>query len=138
MATVLPFWCLSAAGAERLLAERNHRDNLAEIIKCPREPGHQRGGKRLTPLSVFLPREFQRDFLWTWHSDCLISPRALHVLGEHELTGFETRPAVTRFKSLRTKAPEFLELRTVGWGGVAPEESGIKLTEYCESCGHTG
>jgi hypothetical protein len=135
--TMLRFWCLSAPRTERLLAERNDRENQAEIIKCSREPGHQRGGKRLTALSVFLPREFQGDFLWTWHTDCLISRRALHVLAEHDLTGFEAKPAVTRLKVAGTQPPEFLEFRAVGWGGVAPEESGIKLTEYCESCGHS-
>jgi hypothetical protein len=61
----------------------------------------------------------------------------LRVIGEHELTGFEATPAVTRLKRGDGRAPQFLEFRVIGWAGVAPEESGINLMEYCECCGHT-
>ncbi|HXG59894.1 MAG TPA: hypothetical protein VNO22_00840 [Planctomycetota bacterium] len=51
-----------------------------ETVKCPTHPGHQRPGKRLTNLSVVLPKVTMDDFVWTWMSDCLIKESVVEVL----------------------------------------------------------
>ncbi len=130
------FWILSPPANERLLAKRDEDEAPIETIKCPVEPGHQRGGRREGFLTVLLPRT-QSDILWTWHSDCLISPRTLEVFINNKLTGFEARPVRTKFKSQSLKIPDFSELKPIGWGGIAPESSGIALIDFCEACGHT-
>jgi hypothetical protein len=131
------FWRLTPPKQNELLAKWNDKEVLTEVIKCPTNPGHQRSGKRLTPLSVYLPRHYGQDFIWTWQSDCLISRRALDVFVKCNLTGFEAKPAITRFNNSRVKTPEFSELRPIGWGGIALPSSGVELIDFCESCGST-
>ena len=131
------FGVLAPPSDERLLATRNEREVRTETVRCSVNPGHQRGGKRLGSLSVVLPEKHETDFIWTWHNDCLISPHALNVLMKNQLTGFEAKPAVIHSKKQPTETPKYLEFRPIGWGGIAPESSGVELIEYCEACGAT-
>jgi hypothetical protein len=106
-----------------------------ETVRCSLYPGHQRPGRRLGTLSVeFAKSDLNKDFLWTWLSDCLIKDVSAHKLASVGLTGFSTRPAevTSEGRSLRTKYDEFV---TTGWGGIARPESGVELTETCPVCG---
>lgn len=133
------FWNLDPPDDERKLAEWDDSVVLGGPIYCSANPGHRRAGKRLTNLSVVLPRRDVPDFVWTWKSECLVQDRVLTVFREHGITGFEVRPASAHFR-VRTEAdpPRLWELVVTGWGGVAPEASGVRLLESksCSVCGH--
>lgn len=131
----MKFWKLSSPRNERLWAERTEGAVQLETITCPADPGHQRAGPRLGNLSVDLPIDFERDFIWTWHSDCLVTKHAVEVFNENRLTGFETRPVTARFRQSLLDPPELFELCVTGWAGIAPLASGVRLIERCEYCG---
>ena len=132
----MKFWKLVSPRNKRLLAERTKDVMHLGTVICPANSGHQRGGKRIGHLSVDLPRDFERDFIWTWHSDCLLTKRAVDVLRKNRVTGFETLPITARFKQSLVKPPELFELRVIGWAGIAPLSSGVRLVEHCEHYGH--
>jgi uncharacterized protein CXXCG len=109
-----------------------------ELVVCPANKGHQRGGKRLMDLSVVLPGKDVEDFVWTWYGDFLIQDHVLSFLKEQRFTGFEVKPVRARFKKKSVEPPPKLwELVVTGWGGMAPPESGIEMTYHCEACGLT-
>jgi len=69
------------------------------------------------------------------HRDNFGSLRALHLFQEEQLTGFSTRSAKGRIA--KTGLPVALtELLVTGWGGMAPEASGIREVYRCQACGH--
>jgi hypothetical protein len=129
------FWVLDPPDNQKLLAERTEDVVRLKTVICPANSGHQRAGRRIGQLSVDLPRDFERDFIWTWHSDCLLTKRAVNALKRNHVTGFETLPVTARFRQSLLDLPELFELRVTGWGGIAPLSSGIRLLEHCEHCG---
>ena len=108
-----------------------------ERVTCPLNTGHRRSGKRIGDLRIVLPNAKPADFVWTWYSDLLIGERALALLTEAKITGFETRPAETRHKNGKKPPGTFREVVVTGWGGVAPPASGIRYDEEqsCTTCG---
>ena len=132
------FWKLTSSGEDRGLSDWDRSVELEGPIRCPVDPGHQRGGKRVTDLSVVLPSLSVEDFVWTWNSECLVQDPVLKLLQAEGVSGFEVRRAAARFAhEPDIPAPELWELVVTGWGGVAPEKSGVKLdtTASCRSCG---
>ena len=111
-----------------------------EKIICPVSDGHQRGGKRLTDLSVTLPGNNTEDFVWTWGNECLLTDRVLELFESEGFTGFEFKPVKARYNGLKQTPPRLWELVVTGWAGIAPSESGIKIieSECCQSCGYLG
>ena len=131
------FWTLSSPESTAHHAWWNDDEVDLERIICSLDDGHQRAGKRLTNLSVLLPRKDVQDFVWTWYSECLIQDRVLKLFREHDLTGYEVKPVNARFKARTAEEPPRLwEVIVTGWGGVAPEESGVRLRENCPACGY--
>ena len=122
---------------ERLLATRGELLKKPEIITCSLEPGHRRGAGRSSDLNVKLPEGTNTDFVWTWHSDCLVSSRALKAFSDKGLTGFSVRKTSVLNMCSTENCTEYWELMPIGWGGLAPSESGIELIEYCEVCRYT-
>jgi hypothetical protein len=130
------FWHLSSPESDAHRAWWNDDEMDLEGIVCPLDPGHQRAGKRLDPLSVLLVRTNVQDFVWTWYSECLIQDHVLDLFREEGLTGFDVKPVKARFKKKSTDIPPRLwEVVVTGWGGMAPEESGVRLKEICVGCG---
>jgi hypothetical protein len=130
------FWNLRFPESTRKLAEWDHDVMELEQVICPNDSGHQRGGKRLTDLSVTLPRGIVDDFVWTWQSECLIQDRVLGLFRTEGFTGFDVKPVKARFKSCQDEPPTLRELVVTGWAGLARPESGIKRVQYCEACKH--
>jgi hypothetical protein len=130
------FWhlCSEESGKRRIEWDHNKMD--LEQIVCPIHSGHQRAGKRVTNLSITLPALPMDDLLWTWYSECIISDLSLQLFQNCNFTGFETKPVLSHpgRNSSRT-IPKLWELVIVGWAGIAPPESGIKLIESCSGCG---
>jgi hypothetical protein len=107
-----------------------------EQVVCPINDGHQRGGKRLTNLSILLRGRGVQDFVWTWYSECLVQDRVLDLFKGSGFTGFDVKPVKARFKRASGQEPPRLwELIVMGWAGMAPPESGITLLEKCRGCG---
>jgi len=110
-----------------------------ETIHCPVYPLHQRAGKRIGNLTVVLPSQKIGDFVWTWHSDCLITDRVLNLFREAGFTGFTVNPVTIKPKTERgrklIKPPVLWELVVTGRGGDAHPDSGIRLIYTCPHCG---
>ncbi len=109
-----------------------------ESIVCPRDAGHRRAGRRLTPLYVDVLSWNVVDFSRTMLSDVVITKNTLDVLHEAGLTGFEVRPA--RVEGLapgakRFNLPKLWEFVVIGSGGPAHEASGIVQLLNCDECG---
>lgn len=133
----IQFWRLNSPGSTSKLAEWIHDEMELEQIICPINKGHQRGGKRLTDLSVTLPSGTVQDFVWTWQNECLLQDHVLELLQANGLTGFEVKPVKAKFRyALNRKPPRMWELVVTGWAGMASPESGIRLVERCDGCGH--
>jgi hypothetical protein len=128
------FWLWDHPSSLAGLGEWVHDAIDMEIIRCPVKDGHQRGGKRLTNLSIRLPGSKVQDIVWTWPNDCLLTDRVLELLRSSGFTGYEVRPVKAVFKRAKMHPPRLWELVVKGWGGIAPPESGVKLLERCDAC----
>ena len=131
----IQFWRIESPESTAKLAEWAHEEMRLEGVICPIYDGHQRGGKRLTDLSITLPGQNVQDFVWTWQSECLLTERVLDLFRSNDFTGFEVKPVKAKFKKTDDKPPELWELVVTGWAGMAPLESGIKLIKHCSACG---
>jgi hypothetical protein len=131
----LQFWNLHRP--ESMVSEADYRDGADwEGVTCPVDDEHQRAGRRITDLDVEVRSGVKADFLWTFLSDCLIQDRVLELLRKNEVTGFEVKPVTTHFKrQCSDKPPRLWEFIVIGWAGIAPADSGIRLDESCGACG---
>jgi hypothetical protein len=132
------FWHLAIPDSTARYAEWIDGEMDLEQVICPINEGHRRGGKRLSNLSVALRGAGVEDFVWTWYSECLIQDHVLELFKASGFTGFDVKPVKARFKRpSEHEPPRLWELIVTGWAGMASGESGIRLLERCEGCGHT-
>jgi hypothetical protein len=132
------FWMLSPPLNAGKRAEWVHEEMELETVTCPIDEGHQPGGRRLTNISLTLAKGPVEDFVWTWYSECLLQEHVLRALQTGGFSGFEVKPVKARFrKPASSRAQNLWELVVTGWGGIARRESGIKVVEHCDGCGHT-
>lgn len=110
-----------------------------EVIPCTLDSGHPGTGRiRINDLIAKLRSTKVRDVMSTWHSDYLITDRVAGLFKEQGFTGYELRhvdvrlPQTDRVQGV--KPPVLWEFKATGWGGVAPETSGIKLVTLCQGC----
>jgi hypothetical protein len=130
------FWHLDSPDCTAKRAEWDEDVDLETVI-CPIDDGHQHPGKRLTDLSIVLPGGAVQDFVWTWYSECLVQDHVVKLFKEHDFTGYDVKPAKAIFKRASDrKPPKLWELTLLGWAGMAPAETGIRLLENCPGCGH--
>ena len=102
------------------------------------EDGHRRGvaKRRLTDLTVALRGRGVEDFVWTWHSECLIQDHVLDFFRTSGFSGFDVKPVKAKFKrAANDDPPRLWELIVTGWAGMASPESGVELTKQCRECG---
>jgi hypothetical protein len=124
-------------GRTRKFIEGSSRNDWETLI-CRIDSGHQRVGRRLTPLFLDVLSWNVVDFSRTMLSDIVVADHALRVLREKELTGFEVQPAMIDgvpagvTSSDLTKLWEFV---VTGRGGAAHESSGIVELCKCACCG---
>jgi hypothetical protein len=110
-----------------------------EGIVCPVSDGHQRAGRRITPLTIEFVKSKSVDFSWTFLSDIVISEKAFKVMRDAGLTGFDVKPVKLilqqsqRFAKLGS--PTLWELIVTGSGGPAHPDSQIELEDACAACG---
>jgi hypothetical protein len=132
----MPFYKLQV-GSNRNFVE-GAIQNEWESITCPKEPGHQRAGRRVTGLFLDVTSRDVADFSATLLSDIVITEHALRVLREAGLTGFQVQP--THIVELpdevkRPDLPTLWEFVVTGKGGPAHKASGIVELGRCQGCG---
>jgi len=147
------FYRFYGPGSTRGLAEVEDK-RFEGGRSCPLDPHHRFLGHRIS-YELLLTRRPVPDVVWAWTAECFIQDHVLRWFREMGFTGYEVRevPAV-RFK-VRAKErdwcddnpglrredaeseqiPKLWEFVVTGWGGVAPEESGIRLVDKCPGCG---
>lgn len=115
-------------------------EDFYDEYKDPRPENalHRRAGRRLSDLSVVLPRLTVEDVVWTYYGECLVQNRVVDLFRRLGFTGYERRPVRARFNQLsRAAPPELWELWATGWGGMAPPKSGVKVVDHCKVCKST-
>jgi hypothetical protein len=108
-----------------------------ESIRCPKNPGHQRAGRRVTDLIIDVVSWNVVDFSRTMLSE-VVTDHALAVLRAANLSGFIVRPTrVATFPARvdRSKIPSLWEFVVTGQGGPAHKDSGIVKMNHCNACG---
>jgi hypothetical protein len=131
-----PFFLFADPEGNECVADIAPEATLQSVqISCSTVRDHRRGGKRLSDLEVVIPCDSPPHVIFTWSSWCLVHDETLQIFREEGLTGFSVRRARVSLK--KTGAPVAVsELVVTGWGGMAPEASGIREVERCEECGH--
>ena len=106
------------------------------FIKCPVNPGHNRGIPYDGELFVDLAGPLVGDFHWRSAGDCLVTEKTRIVLEEEGLTGFEVRRVHVRdFQGIqRDNTPLLWQLGTTGNAGRADSQSGIDVVIWCPVC----
>lgn len=99
------------------------------------------------PQPIKLGGSRVKDFTWTWHNQCLIQDKVRQMFEEQGFTGFKVHPISAKWKrrpacqevdgieNPSLDIPTLWELIPIGWGGVAPEESGMHLIDVRPSDG---
>ncbi len=138
--SVNKFWYLRAPESYRGYGTRAEWDEsvYTEQIICPIKDSHIRGGRRISNLAVNLKSNRIGDFVWTWYNECLIQGHVLKLFRENNFTGFDVKPVTVKVKSeiSLSTVMNLCELVVIGWGGISPPQSGIKLLKCCSGCGH--
>jgi hypothetical protein len=124
-------------GRARMFVEGASPNDWESVI-CPKDPGHQRAGRRLTELFLDVVSWNVVDFSRTMLSDIVVTDHALQVLRQADLTGFQVLP--TKVEGVpegvkRSDLPKLWELVVTGEGGPADKASGIVELSRCQSCG---
>lgn len=124
------FWRLSNGYSSKGRAESD--DAIMDKLEAqygkmqPWIPMHRVSG---VPFYLKLAGKQLHDIIWTWYSQCIITDRVLEMFRDQGFTGFQVLPVLARWKKSRTpnmpEIPTLWELIPTGWGGMAPEESGI-------------
>jgi hypothetical protein len=130
-------WVMSRGEDQSKHCARNGVSD-SEIIHCPKDPDHQRPGKRIRDLNVEFPLDALTDEVsWTGESNCLVRQSLSSLFRLSGITGFETRPIEVTLGGIPIDHDQE-ELLTVGWGGIASLGSGVTLDdkESCLACGH--
>jgi hypothetical protein len=129
------FYLMLEPEGNQCVAEMNGRASYEiEKIRCPINPRHARG-RRNSPLDMVVPCDPPPSVIFTWMSECLIQESVRVVFESEGLTGFSVLPARATIKKTGADIPVH-EMAITGWGGIAPEASGIREVERCPGCGH--
>ncbi|MBZ5642527.1 MAG: hypothetical protein LAO19_07200 [Acidobacteriia bacterium] len=86
-------------------------------------------------MNMVVPCDPAPDVIFTWMSECLIQEPVRQIFDSEGLTGFSALPARAKIKKTGVSIPVH-ELAVTGWGGMAPEATGIREVERCHACGH--
>ena len=65
-------------------------------------------------------------------SDCLLSEAIIEEMRSRGFTGFKTD--LVKSVANSSLGITYAQFRAIGWGGIAPKESGIMLTYKCKEC----
>jgi hypothetical protein len=105
-----------------------------EPIICPAEPDHRNSWRPPGPITIDLEESGRTECLWTLMSDCLLGEAVIDELQGNRVTGFATNGVRTVGHS--PSGINYSQFSAIGWGGIAPESSGIHVVEGCRHCGY--
>jgi hypothetical protein len=88
----------------------------------------------MNPLEVVAPVRPLYDFQWTPYREAVVTAEIVRTFQKEEVSGVNFLPVRTETTLGDPHYQELYELRVVGWGGVAPPESGIRIMEECSFC----
>lgn len=114
-------------------------ERIEPPIVCPVDPEHRKRIRKLDiTMHVVLPNREPEDFIGLAGEGLLLQDHVADLFREHQITSFHVEPVVARFekKDNSRKPPRLWLLRPVGWGGVAPPESGVRILVNCPGCGY--
>jgi hypothetical protein len=129
------FLHLAPSSKQSLRATYDEVDLEIETIHCPLNSGHQRAGRRHSPLRAAVAGA-GGDIIWTWLSDCLFSDSLVDLITSENLSGLMFRKATVLNQAGKALAQGYSEVIVTGWAGIADIDSGIKLEESCPGCGY--
>jgi hypothetical protein len=132
---IVRFYLLHEPNENGCVADLNESDPYEmEKIRCPIKSGHARG-RRNSQLDMVVPCDPAPDVIFTWMSECLIQEPVRLIFESEGLTGFSALPAKAKIKKTGAAIPVH-ELAVTGWGGMAPQATGIREVERCPGSGH--
>lgn len=142
----LRFWRLTRP-ENAVLADWDKSVDWEGPFTCPITEDHRAAGPRIGILRVVLNSARIDDFVWTHSGECMIRDHVLRAFRHAGFTGFDVarveitkmrrRPRAKEHDTIEEEPPRLWELVVTGWAGEAAPESGIRMTYYCEGCGHT-
>lgn len=112
------------------------KGNDWQSVHCPEYPGHQRPGKRITPLHVEFKNKKVVDFSRTMLSDIVVTNRVIEIFQDYQVCCFEKKDIFVKKNRFTSKnIIQLFELVVTGNGGDAHPDSEIILKKYCSACG---
>jgi len=105
-----------------------------EVTSCPITTEHIAGKRRISQLFLQVNHDRRDEMIWSWAPNgYVIHERLLFEFEKQGFSGFQTKPAVVRFRDGFTSS-EYREFIVTGWAGMASPESGIRIIEECPAC----
>lgn len=101
---------------------------------CPRNPDHAYREIRSSPMRLVWTGGPTSDVMWSPYGDAIVKPSVAEAMEQEGLTGFHLQPVIFENTLGDRIASDLLELKFVGWGGVARPSSGIRMIEECPYC----
>jgi len=122
-------------------AEWDHAAMRVPQVLCTANPSHRRDAYQTDRLTITLESGRIGDFVNTWMSEWLITDRVRLIFEAEKVTGYSLGEVTISHTSKKgtepTRTPVLHELKTLGWGGMATEASGIRLQFRCPNCGYS-
>jgi hypothetical protein len=107
-----------------------------DTIVCTKNPEHASSQRWRRPLKLIGPVEPFSDFEWSVYSDVFVRREIATSLKNSGFTGIHF-DEVEYYSTTETPfGRDALELRVQGWGGMAPQTSGVRVIEQCPCCNH--
>jgi hypothetical protein len=126
------FWLSSTLAFDAKLEYTSFMRLETEL--CPLDPRHASKSRCSKPLKVIGSVRSMTDFEWTVFNDILVNQAVIEGFQKAGFTGAAFIPAELFTTTETPIGREVFELKAIGWGGVAPEESGVRVIEECPFC----
>jgi hypothetical protein len=127
------FWLSSDIRFEERLT---HASSMRLVTEpCRFETDHTVRQRWSRPLRVIGPVRQLTDFEWSVYGDAITSPAVACGFRDAGFTGFEVLPTEILTTTETPIGREAVQLKVYGWGGVAPQSSGVRVLSECKACG---
>jgi hypothetical protein len=107
-----------------------------DMSLCPLNAGmpsqHAMRQKWRRPLKIIGAVQRMTDFEWTVHRDVLVEKDIVEQLAV--FSGAEFKPVELYTTTESPIGRQVFELKVIGWGGMAPPQSGIRIMKECPHC----
>jgi hypothetical protein len=104
------------------------------VTLCRFNPDHAARVRRPSPLRLVFLGTATTDVMWTPYCEPIVSTELAEQLINSNFQGVSTAPVVLENTTGEERSEDYSELRCIGWGGMAPGCSGIRVLEHCPHC----